>query len=226
MRLAFFLLLLLNVVFFAWQHGVFGSSDAGREPARVARQVAPERIRVLTHDDVQQLREKVKDVPTTLASLDLVGGRGCVEFGDFPNDLAGRVMPRLTALNLGERMSTRNVDAPGWYMVYIPPAKTRAEVDSRAEELRGRGVKEMLVIADNSSMRFGISLGSFRDPDLAQRHRADLERRGIKDVRVADTPSTEPGTRVQIKGVDAALAEQLGAIQKEFPTTRLAACGN
>jgi hypothetical protein len=41
---------------------------------------------------------------------------------------------------------------------------------------------------------------------------------------VADTPSIEPATRVSIKGVDAALAEQLGALQKEFPAARLAAC--
>jgi hypothetical protein len=225
MRLAFFLLLLVNAVLFAWQYGVFGAlPESGREPERVARQIAPERVRVLTTEDVQKLREKVKDVPAPLASQDLAGGRGCVEFGDFPPEMAGRVLPRLAALNLGERLSTRTVDVPGWYMVYIPPAKTRAEVDRRAEDLKTRGVKEMLVIADNSPMRFGISLGSFRDPELARRHRADLERRGIKDARVADTPSIEPATRVSIKGVDAALAEQLGALQKEFPAARLAAC--
>ena len=106
-------------------------------------------------------------------------------------------------------MSSRAVELPGWYMVFIAPAKTRADVDRRADELKKRGVKEMLVIADTSPMRFGISLGSFRDRELAMKHRADLETRGIKDVRVADTPSAVPGIRFQIKGVDAALAAQL-----------------
>lgn len=226
MRLAFFLLLLISLALFAWQRGVLGGlPDAGREPERAARQIEPERIRVLTRDDVQRLREKVKDVPALLATQNLVAGQGCVEFGDFSSDLAGRVAPLLGALNLGERMSSRAVELPGWYMVFIPPAKTRADVDRRADELKKRGVKELLVIADNSPMRFGISLGSFRDRDLAQKHRADLEKRGINDVRVADKPSSVPGIRFQIKGVDAALASQLATMQKEFPTTKVSPCG-
>jgi hypothetical protein len=226
MRLAFFLLLLISLALYAWQQGVLGGlPDTGREPERAARQIEPERIRVLTHDDVKRLREKVKDVPALLASQNLVAGQGCVEFGDFSSELAGRVAPLLGALNLGERMTSRAVELPGWYMVYIPPAKTRADIDRRAEDLKKRGVTEMLVIADNSPMRFGISLGSFRDRDLAQKHRADLEKRGIKDARVADTASSIPGIRFQIKGVDAALAGQLAAMQKEFPTTKISPCG-
>jgi hypothetical protein len=224
MRLAFFLLLLVSLALFAWQRGVLGGlPDSGREPERAARQMEPERVRVLTHDDVKRLREKVKDVPA--ATQNPVAGQGCVEFGDFSSDLAGRAAPLLGALNLGERMKSRAVELPGWYMVFIPPAKTRADVDRRADELKKSGVKEMLVIADTSPMRFGISLGSFRDRELAMKHRADLEKRGIKDVRVADTPSSVPGVRFQVNGVDAALAQQLAAIHKEFPTTNISPCG-
>ena len=226
MRLAFFLLLLVSLTLLAWQRGVLGGlPESGREPERAARQIEPERVRVLTREDVQRLREKVKDVPALLASQNLAAGQGCVEFGDFTADLAGRVAPLLGALNLGERMSSRAVELPGWYMVFIPPAKTRADVDRRADELKKRGVKELLVIADNSPLRFGISLGSFRDRDLAQKHRADLEKRGIKDARVADTPSSILGIRFQIKGVDAVLSRQLASMQKEFPTTKISPCG-
>lgn len=226
MRPVFFVLLLISLALYAWQHGALGGlPDSGREPERAARQIEPERVRVLTHEDVKRLREKVKDVPALLASQNLVAGQGCVEFGDFSSDLAGRAAPLLGALNLGERMTSRAVDLPGWYMVFIPPAKTRADVDRRADELKKRGVKEMLVIADNSPMRFGISLGSFRDRELAAKHRADLDKRGVKDARVADTPSSIPGVRFQIKGVDAALAQQLAAMQREFPTTKISPCG-
>ena len=226
MRLTFFILLLLALGLYAWQHGALGGlPESGREPERVARQIEPERIRAMTQDEVQRLREKVKDVPSLLATQNLVAGQGCVDFGDFSAEQAGQVAPRLGELNLGERMTSRQVEIPGWYMVYIPPAKTRADVDRRADELKKRGVKELLVIADNSPMRFGISLGAFRDRDLAVKHRADLERRGVKDARVADTPSTQPGIRFSIRGVDATLAQQLAAMQKDFPTAKVAPCG-
>jgi len=236
-KLAFLVLALANLALFAWQQGVFGGlPDTGREPERVNRQIEPERIRVLTQPEVQALRQKAKDVPreapppssaiapgTPIAAADLLGVP-CVEVGDFTVENAGRVRQRLEALAIGDRLSMRSVEATGWFMVYVPPFKTKAEVDRRADELRKAGIKELLVIVDNSPMRYGIALGSFKDQDLAIRHAADLERRGIKGVRVADKPSSLPVTRFQLRTVDAAVAEGLRAVQKEFNAARFQAC--
>jgi cell division protein FtsN len=243
MKLAFLLLALANLLLFAWQQGVFGSlPESGREPERVNRQVEPQRVRVLTPAEVQSLRAKARETPqreaapaapaapaggmapgTPLAAAELLGA-SCVEVGDFTMENAGRVRQRLEAVAGGDRLTVRSVEAPGWFMVYVPPFKTRNEVERRAEELRKVGVKELLVIADNSPMRFGIALGSFKDQDLANRHAADLERRGIKGVRVADRPSSVQVTRFQVRSVDAALADALRALQKEFNAARFQAC--
>jgi cell division protein FtsN len=239
MKLAFLLLALANLFFFAWQQGVFGGlPEAGREPERVNRQVEPERIHVLTQPEVQALRQKAKEAPrealpnapgpgamapgSPIAATDLAG-LPCVEVGDFTMENAGRVRQRLEALALGDRLTARSVEAPGWFMVYVPPFKTRAEVDKHADELRKAGVKELLVITDNTPMRFGIALGSFKDQELANRHAADLERRGIK-VRVADKPASLPVTRFQVRAVDAGVADALRAVQKEFNAARFQAC--
>lgn len=59
MKLAFLILLLLNLALFAGQQGAFGHfGDGGREPERVARQIEPERFRVLSEKEVQKLRER------------------------------------------------------------------------------------------------------------------------------------------------------------------------
>lgn len=59
MKLAFLVLLLLNLALLAWQQGVFGRvGEGGREPERVARQVEAERFRVLSEKQVQKLRER------------------------------------------------------------------------------------------------------------------------------------------------------------------------
>jgi hypothetical protein len=239
MKLAFLLLALANLVFFAWQQGVFGGlPEAGREPERVNRQVEPERIHVLTQAEVQALRVKAKEIPreappapspgTSAAPAPIAAGElagsACVEVGDFTIENSERVRQRLATLAAGERLTARSVEAPGWFMVFVPPFKTRGEADRKAEELRKAGVKELLVITDNSPMRYGIALGSFKDQDLAVRHFNDLERRGIKGVRVADKPSNVQVTRFQVRAVDVPMADVLRSVQKEFNAARFQAC--
>lgn len=226
MKLAFLLLLAANLAVFAWQRGAFGSlPDSGRETERVARQIEPERIRVLTPEQARELRDKARAMPPQADAGTTLAGAACVEFGDFTETQVARVRARLDALALGDRLESRTVDAPGWFMVYVPPFKTRAEADRAAAQLREQGVKDFLVIGDSSPMRFGIALGSFRDQDLANRHLADLQKRGVKSARVADKPSSEPATRFVVRGADASLAASLQTLQKEFGATRLAACG-
>jgi hypothetical protein len=148
MKRAVLLLLLANLALFAWQQGTFGpATQAGREPQRVARQVAAEKIRVLSPEQVAALRGGPKAAGNGIAGL------ACLEFGDFDDASLARVQSRLDALALGDRLRARRVAAPG-----------------RA--------------------------------------------------------AAAEATRFEIRGVDAALAQQLAEIQKEFPQSQLGACGN
>jgi hypothetical protein len=148
MKLALLLLLLGNLALFAWQQGAFGpAAVAGREPQRLARQVAAEKIRVLSPDQVAALRGGSKAASNGSAGL------ACLELGDFDDASLARIQSRLAALALGDRLRARRVDAP-----------------ARA--------------------------------------------------------AAAQATRFEIRGVDAALAQQLAEIQKEFPQSQLGACGN
>ncbi len=235
MKLAFLLLVLVNVALFAWQHGVFGRfAESGREPERIARQVEPERIRVLSEREVQVLRERaaaqsraaaVAAPPSAAngAGIDLSVAQSCVEFGDFIGPDLSRVETALLRLGLGSRQSARTVEAPGWYLVYLPPFKTRAEADRAVAELKKSGVKDLLVLTDGP-LRLGVSLGSFRDPELAKTHMASLAKLGVKTARVSDKPTAVSATRLQMRELDAEAAQQLGAIAKEFPSQSVRAC--
>jgi len=227
MKLLFLILLLADLALFAIQGGILGPlPESGREPDRVEKQIEPERIRVLSDEEAKALRDKARQVAAvSIPGVDLTSGAACVEFGDFAAEgNLGRIKDRLAALDLGERLATRSVDAPGWFMVYIPPLKSRAELDRTVDDLRNLGVKDMAVIGDNSPMRNGISLGSFRDPELATKHLTEIEKLGVKGARVAERPSSIAATRFRISAVDMALAQKLAAIQKDFPRQRLMAC--
>lgn len=48
MRIAFLVLLLANVILLLWGQGYLGTRQEGREPGRIAQQVAPEKLRIGT----------------------------------------------------------------------------------------------------------------------------------------------------------------------------------
>lgn len=220
MKLAFLVLLLVNLALFAWQRGLFGEvAEAGREPQRVLRQIAPEKLQVLTPEQLAALQSRA-------APTEPRPPVACLALGDFDEASLERVQARLAALALGERLSARRIDGPEWFIVHLPPQKSRVDAERLAQELRARGVRDLAVLGENSALRYAVALGSFRDQDLAQRHRADLERRGIKDVRVSERGSAAAVTRFEIRDADAALAQRLAEIQAEFPQSQLGACAN
>ncbi|MCX7901337.1 MAG: SPOR domain-containing protein [Burkholderiaceae bacterium] len=222
MKLVFLLLVLVNLLLFAWQQGVFGRlPESGREPERVARQIQPERVRVLLPHELKALREKALE--TSAAARELAAA-GCTEFGDFTPESAARARQLLDALGLGERLTARTVETPGGYLVYVPPFKSRAEVERAAADIRKLGVNDLRVLGDDSPLRFGIALGSFRDPEQAKRHANELAQRGVKGVRVADKPSSVTMTRFLIRTADPAVAEKLRALAQDLNATRLQAC--
>lgn len=222
MKLAFLLFVLINLVLYAWQQGVFGRYDEpGREPERVARQIEPERFRVLTEGDVKALRERASQ---GAVSLNLGAAQACLEFGDLPSADAARAEKALAALSPAPAIEVRSIEAPGWTMVYLPPYPTQADAERRADELRRLGIRDLFVTGENAPMKFAISLGSFRDPAAARAHLATLERMGVKGARVSDRPAGVPLTRFQLRAVDAVAARQLRELQQQFPAQTLRAC--
>ena len=97
MKLAFLILVLANVLVWAWQQGLLGfTPDTGREPQRTAQQIAPETLRVLTAAEIAKLRSAVqpgKDSAVTLS-------QSCLEFGDFSGEALAQIQPRIAALTL------------------------------------------------------------------------------------------------------------------------------
>ena len=218
MRSLFFFLLACCLGVFAWQQGYFGELPApGREPERLARQVAPDSVRLLSAEQAAQL--KTAPAPAAPAT------QACLEFGDFEGAELARVKEGLAGLNLGDKLSVRTVEGAGWYMVYLPPARSRAEAERRADELRAQGVRDIAVIGDGSPYRNGLVLGSFRDPNAAKEHAAALEKRGIKGVRTPDRPSgSSSATRFTLHDIDPEQRTKLDALAQAFPQSKLATC--
>jgi hypothetical protein len=226
MRTLALLLLMLNLALLGWLRGMFGVyPSSGREPARLEQQVVPERIRVLTDHDVQQLRHRAADAGAAAAGPASNAG-SCVEVGDFAGDGAlVRFRERLGDFRLNEKAVEQAQETPGWYTVTVGGLKARADAERRAEELRQQGERDVLIVQAGTPSRFSLTLGAFRDHEQARRMLARLERRGVKGAHVADTAASMQTTRVRVRGVDAQTAAQIDALLKDFPQQKLQACG-
>ena len=221
MRLVFLLLLLANLAVFAWRLGALGPpADAGREPQRLALQIAPEKIRPLTPSQLAALRNPGRGPGPDAAKP------ACVEFGDFDDAGLARIESRLAELALGERLRVQRIAPRQAFVVFLPAPASRAEAERLAQDLRVRGVRDFVATAPDSPLPNAILLGSFRDLGAAQRLRADLTRRGVKSVQLGDQPVELGATRFEIRDADAALSQHLAEIQKEFPDSQIGVCAN
>lgn len=200
MKAFVFALVLANLALAAWQLGMFGPGpSAGREPGRVAQQIEAERVRVLSAEEAAAIAKKGR--------VGRASAGACVELGDFAGEAAARMRARLDALGVGDRTSARAVEGATLYAVFVPAFASRAAAEAAAADLRRKGVTDLQVLGPDSAQNNAISLGVFRDRELAARHLEDLRRRGVANAQME--PRAGAGAAVRLR------VERLGESERE-----------
>jgi len=185
MRTVVLFLLLANLTLFGYTR--LDSVGSG-EGARLAQQVQPDKIALLTPQQVAALG------PAKAAALADV----CVEWGPMTDTDRARALTDLEALALGKLLSQKRVDVAVAYWVYLPPFANKAAADKRAAELRGTGIRDVSVV-DGGPLRHAVALGAFRSEDAANALVADLGKRGIGGAKVGARAQTVAQTALVIR---------------------------
>ncbi len=110
----------------------------------------------------------------------------CMEWGSFGGAEVPRAQAALDALALGERVRRTEVAVTTSYWVYIPPLKSKSEMDRKVGELRERGAKDYTPILEAGRWRYAIALGVFRGEEAAKRHVAQLREKGVRSAQVGE----------------------------------------
>ena len=110
----------------------------------------------------------------------------CMEWGSFGGAEVPRAQAALDALALGERVRRTQVAVTTSYWVYIPPLKSRLDMDRKVSELRERGVIDYAPILEAGRWRYAISLGVFRAEEGAKKHLALLREKGVRTAQVGE----------------------------------------
>jgi hypothetical protein len=202
MRTLVYLLLLANLTLFGY---IKLDSVGGGEGARLSQQVQPDKIKLLTPQQVAALG------PAKVASLADV----CVEWGPMSDADRARAQTRLEPLDLGKLVTQRKIEVIANYWVFIPPLANKAAVDNRVAELKAQGVRDILPV-ELGPQRLAISLGVFRTEEAAQARLEALGAQGVKTAKVGPRAQSVQQTVLVVRDPPAQAMARLKEMQSDF----------
>lgn len=217
MKALVFLLVLANLLFYAFGAGYFGRLD-NPDAGRVEHQVMPERMRIVSRGEApaaplkaaEPAKEVVPNPAPAEAAPSEVAKEEVAKLAEAPPVcLAWDHLSVADADRLAEVVAnkfkdfkvTRRVVAAegnGWW-VHIPPQVSKAEVDKKAVELRELEVTDFFVVQEGVN-RFAISLGVFSSEKGAQDRLAELKVKGVRSARVAPRPGKDSTVKLLATG--------------------------
>lgn len=199
LKFLFLALLLANTALAAYQLGYLDTLlPNGHEPTRLQRQIEPQRLRVVP----EPKPEAEPAAAAGDAQPEVAAAAACLEVGNFSQEEAQRFAAQLGELAASaERQALQEVAS---HMVYMPPQQDRAAAERKAAELRALGIDDFFIIQDNSSMRWGISLGVFKTEEGARTHLAQLSDKGVRSARIGQRSVTSSQIAFRFRGIDPA----------------------
>ncbi|MBI5899959.1 MAG: hypothetical protein HZB40_12100 [Rhodocyclales bacterium] len=199
LRVSFFLLIFANLVFFAWGQGYFGGGDPNREAERLAQQLQPDKLRLIS---VPGAAPAVAPAPTS-------GGGGeiaCRIVGGLRMVDAESLKTAATAASFEAQLMPQ-LD-PALYLVVITDLPNLAAAEKKAAELKRIGVEQQETVALDGG-RQEIVLGRFPAEPAAREFLVGLNRRGIKSARIDARDQPPAKARVELRGPATKLVQQL-----------------
>jgi hypothetical protein len=209
------LLLLLNLGYLAWGQGWLQPYGIGpttqREPQRLARQLHPEAIRIMGPDEVLPSAIEGKEAkPECLQSEVLDGAQ------------AGKLRAGLLKALAAQSWTLDEFTPPTRWIVYMGKYANVGEVNKKHAELAKLGVTGES--PRSPALALGLALGTFDFQAQAEAALKTFVERGVRTARVVQDLSPEPGFRLRMPVVDAALKAQLREVQAALPAQSLQPC--
>jgi hypothetical protein len=205
MRLLVALLLLANLVFLAWSQGWLDElsgipADGDREPERLARQVRPETVRVLTPQAV------------AAAASAADARRVCLEAGPFdaPSLLAAE--SALSTTLPGGSWSRHAVDTGARWAVVMGRFPNR-EAQLRKEQELTRLRVPFEPLRGVPDLEPALALGRYAQREAAEAALAQLTQRGIQTARVAELPAPPASVMLRVERADPDLAAKVSGLR-------------
>lgn len=218
MRILVFMLILANLMFFAWTQGYFGT-PSGPDALRVQQQMLADQVKVVARDEPPADAIKTEKVikATEKKVIDV-----CLRLSDLPVADVVRLENALIE-KLPEFKAVRSLNEGGAsYWVFIPPLGGKQEAERKAAELKKFRVPEFYIVQDAGPNRFAISLGIFSSKEGATERLEELRSKGVKSAKVGERNAKLASGILEIHGPEAqaeALRQLLAELLPESKPT-------
>lgn len=211
MRWVFFVLLAANLALAAY---AYMRDHAPSPDAQLLRQqLNAEQIRIVAP------RPPPASAPVVAAPAASV----CVEWGSFGAADLPKAQAAVDALALGERLRRIEVSIATSYWVYIPPLRSKAEMERKTGELKERGVDDYSPILEAGRWRYAIALGVFRNEDGARKHLAALRAKGVRSAQIGEREQKITQAAFLLRDPTDEQALRLGNLKNGFPGSEVRA---
>lgn len=205
MRLAFLVLLLVNLALFL---GYQGQTEAGREPERLQRQIEPERLRIVsgTGGVAPELSLACKRVEwLSAAELEAFQKSGLAKLADW-EFRQFQHQPELV------------------HGVVLPQLPSRAAAEKKKAELRQLGVNEGQIIEDAPLGPFMLSLAVFRSQPLAEEFLQSMTKKGVRSARLVKRELPVEKYALEVRAPAGALTRKLPDLLLPLANASLTDC--
>jgi hypothetical protein len=221
LRLLVLLLVLANAGYWAWSQGLLAAYGLApgvqAEPQRLATQIRPEAIRLLTAEEAEKLESAPRANASTAASAP-----ECLQAGLFNEQQTATLRASLDAtLPPGSWQFESSVEPARW-IVYMGKYNNPENLAKKRSELRQLGVPFRAV--NNEALAPGLALASFPLEADAEKELARIATKGVRTARVAQERAEARGQILKLAAVDAALRAQLDAIKPQLEGKALQSC--
>lgn len=230
LRLLVLLLALANVAYFAWSQGALAplgmAPSVQTEPQRLATQIRPEAIRLLTADEALQIENSSSAArpgngASAAADADAAAPE-CLQAGLFNEQQTTALRASLEkALPAGSWQFESSAEPARW-IVYMGKYANEDALAKKRSELRQLGVAFRSV--NNEALAPGLALASFAQQAEADKELARIATKGVRTARVVQERAEARGQILKLAAVDAALRAQLDALKPQLEGKALRPC--
>ncbi len=211
-RFIFLLLLLVNIAF-----GVYLYLAETQPAAAPPREINRDALQILSVADPAKAQA---DAVAARKFAETLKGSACVDFSVKPADGA-RAGIAFAAMNLGERLTNRNVEDFTRFVLTLPSQRDKRAAETQLANLKKAGVKDVSLLSDN-----GISLGVFSSDEAARKALADIQGKAgalAKDVQISPRNPQLKETLFTVRDPDMNMIARLTILQREFEASSLKA---
>ena len=221
-------LMLANAGYFAWTQGwldnLIGTrADGQREPERLARQVRPETVQILSAVSASTGPTPAPAVATAGGAASQPGEGVCLEAGPFSASEVDAAASAVQAALPAGRWSDLKTEKGGAWLAYMGRYGDRELFAKKKEEI-ARMKLPFEEVRNSPNLEPGLSLGRFDNRAAAEQALAGLALRGVKSARIVEITPPTSSHLLRVDAADEALAKQLGELKSAALGQGFVAC--